>query len=130
MAFLLAPFAWVGYGVSSTALYLVGFGSTGVVAGSVAAWIQATLFGASVAAGSPFAWAQAAAMAGASTWITVPVGIMTSWTGFGWAKAVAEQERQRQLRQQQYEEQKEIALIVTLLLILLCTLLLIIRSRR
>ena len=46
-----------------TALGVIGFAATGPVAGSVAAGIQSTFYGGSIAAGSWFAWAQSVAMA-------------------------------------------------------------------
>lgn len=50
---------WIGL----TILGVIGFAVTGPVAGSLAAVIQSTVYGGSVAAGSWFALAQSAAMA-------------------------------------------------------------------
>lgn len=47
----------------TTVLGIIGFAVTGPVAGSLAAGIQSTVYGGSIAAGSWFAWAQSVAMA-------------------------------------------------------------------
>lgn len=52
----------VAWGVVTT-LGVIGFAATGPVGGSIAALIQSTVYGGTVAAGSWFAMAQAAAMA-------------------------------------------------------------------
>jgi hypothetical protein len=51
--------AWLGV----TTLGVIGFAVTGPVGGSLAAWIQSSVYGGTVAAGSWFAFAQSAAMA-------------------------------------------------------------------
>jgi hypothetical protein len=51
--------AWAGV----TILGVIGFAVTGPVAGTLAAGIQSTVYGGTIAAGSWFAWAQAVAMA-------------------------------------------------------------------
>ena len=46
-----------------TTLGVIGFAATGPVAGTLAAGIQSTFYGGTIAAGSWFAWAQSVAMA-------------------------------------------------------------------
>ena len=50
--------------IAGAALGAVGFTSTGVAAGSIAAGVQSTLYGGSVAAGSVFALCQSAGATG------------------------------------------------------------------
>ncbi|KAG8914236.1 hypothetical protein FRC01_004164 [Tulasnella sp. 417] len=64
----LAPAAAVG------GLGLLGFSAAGPVAGSVAAWIQATFYGGAVGSGSLLAMAQSAAMGGIAVSTTQTVG--------------------------------------------------------
>ena len=55
-----------------TILGAIGFAATGPVAGSVAAGIQSTVYGGTVAAGSWFAFFQSVAMAAPTPWYIYP----------------------------------------------------------
>lgn len=66
---------------SAIVLPAIGFGVTGVSAGSIAATLQSTVYGSTVASSSAFAVAQSVGAAGFSATTYVAAGIGAYWRG-------------------------------------------------
>jgi hypothetical protein len=87
---LLTPFTYA----ITTALTYLGFGSLGPIAGSLAAFLQASLYGAAVPAGGLFAFLQAAGMGGAALSTAAVSALLTSiflstWGFISWGISAA-----------------------------------------
>ncbi|KAJ7142401.1 hypothetical protein C8R44DRAFT_760602 [Mycena epipterygia] len=73
-------------------LNVLGFSASGVVGGSIAAWIQSTVYGAAVSSGSLFSLAQSAAAGGimvapvAAQAVSTGAMALGAWFGFGGAR--------------------------------------------